>query len=187
MSLEIKWPASTMIVYVLVLLLAVVGLGWILRDPTPEPGSSVQLTEQTKAEKNAKGEKVPYTPKKPIRTLPPKVKVDLGLPEDVQKDDTKKVLGTAVLNAEKRKYDLSAVIDDFGDTAIYAKPQELPWLQKSTQTEVAFGPVITNKGQVWELEGRQDLIQSKKSYGFVHGRLDSEGDWAAGAKLGFRW
>lgn len=127
-------------------------------DDKPAVGVSAQLPP---AKEVRTVEKVVEVPKL-VYVYPPKAKAKLDLPAEVAKDPDKHVTATGKLDAEDRPYTLTSVLDvETGESAVYARPDPLPWLAPNTTSEVGVFAGYKDGEQAIRLEARQELLRVK--------------------------
>lgn len=158
-------------------------------------------TFASKLDRPAPGVAAPLPAAKEVRTVekiierpkivyvyPDKVKPALGLPKPVQEDTNKKVVATGKLKAEERDYTLSAVLDvQTGDSEVYARPDDLPWIGPGRQGAVGMAYGFKNGEPAGRLYARHDLIQVKSLHAGAIGMVDTDGDWFAGGYVEWRF
>lgn len=145
--------------YALALVLGI-ALAVVLLWPQAKPAVGVSAPLPPAKEVRAV-EKVVEVPKL-VYVYPPKVKDKLDLPADVAKDPDKSVTATGKLDAEERPYTMTAVLDlKTGESAVYARPDPLPWLAPNTTSEVGVFAGYKDGEQAIRIEGRQELLRVK--------------------------
>lgn len=125
-------------------------------------------------------------PVKQVRAYPKAAKAKLNLPPAVVKDDAAKLTTTAKLDAEERPYTLSTVIDaETGESAIYARPDPLPWLAPGKRGAVGISYGMKNGEPAARLYANHEFLRVKALRAGATGTLDQGGDRYAGVFLEF--
>lgn len=177
-----KLPSLNQIIAAAAVIVAALALWTFWPREKPEVGQSSALPEV------AVTPKITVLPPKVIYVYPDKVKGDLNLPPDVQKDEAKKITATGKLKAEERDYTLSAVMDTTtGQSQVFARPDPLPWIGPGRQGAVGLAYGMKNGQPTSRLYARHDLLQVKALHAGAGATLDQDGEWFAGGYVEYRF
>jgi hypothetical protein len=123
-----------------------------------------------------------------VYVYPKSVKPKLNLPKHVAEDDSEKVTSSSKLQAERRDYTITSVLDvDSGKTTIYARPDPLPWLGMSHEGEASLAYGYKQSGPVVRLTVNQNFLRVKSVHFGATGTLDSDGSYFAGLSASYKW
>lgn len=98
-------------------------------------------------------------------------KVDL--PKEVLADDKKEVTATAELPPTKGGAEVISVIDEAGNTKIYAKEKPLPFFQFIDEKRIGAGYGITTKGQQAKVYGEWSFLRVGSMHLGIQGEANS--------------
>jgi hypothetical protein len=127
---------------------------------------------------------------KPLVVYRDRVKRELGLPAEVEKDPARQVAAATVVPASDRPHTVSAVANlETGQVSMFVRPDPLPWLERRTVYELglAYGFKDDAGEAVARASGRADLLQVKALRLGLIGSVDSDGDWFGGVGVTARW
>lgn len=170
----------------------------IIRNISPEPVRPAEKSAMELPPAQTDWSLLPWLSREPIKpskrvkapdtvTVVDKPPPELGLGA---LPDTKKVTGTALLDAEEAKYNISSVMDMYtGDTRIHAVKLPAPVFGLSLHGEVGvyYGYKTTTDAPVVRGFLRQDLVRSKDFYAGGLVTLDSDGEAYAGVGARYSW
>lgn len=128
--------------------------------------------------------------------VPPKVSVympvakrKLDLPAVVQEDPHSYVLDSVRLPSDRHPQTVTTLIDEqTGQTETLVRREPLPWLAAEQTGEARVDIGIKNgMARVGRLTLREDLLQVKALHAGLNASIDTDGQFFAGAGIGYRW
>ena len=157
-------------------------IAWIVwPEPTPAPATAQPLPPAT-------NEKPAPVEVKVVLAYPKDSRPGQSLPADVRADPAQQIVATGRLEAERRPYTLTAVIDtDHGGGQVYATPEARPWLgfPQTGGASLAYGYKVGTP--VIRLAAHHDFVRLGALHAGVSATLDTDGDWFAGLGAGYTW
>lgn len=179
------WNARLTIGLVLVSCAVVAAIGWILWPSPPPAGSATELKPVTRIEKVETTKIVP----KYVIVYREQAKIEAGLPASVQSDPDQWLTASGELNAEERKYTLSAVFDSgTGKSTIYAMPEPLPVIAVKPNLTIGVAYGFNEHGtQVALVHAEGNLIRIKQSSIGAIGFVTSHGNAFAGLNIEYKF
>lgn len=165
------------------LLLATVALWWHFQ---PERAPVGQTTPAKPADELRGEGKQDIAPPK-VSVYKPPTKVKLGLPQGVQDDPNKYVLGSSKLPNDTHPHTITAVIDaQTGEVQTFDRLDPLPWLAAEQTGEIRIDYGYKNGlAKVWRLSAREDLLQVKALHFGLNAAIDTDAAWFVGGGVGW--
>lgn len=162
------------------------GVIWYFATPKPAP-----VNEWTPAKPTPQLAAVPTEEIKPpeVKVYAPPAKKKLDLPPSLQDDPNLYVLSTARLPSDTRRQDVTTLINkETGETETFVRREPSPWLAAEQNGELRLDYGYKNgMFRAGRLSLREDLVQIKALHLGVHATLDTDGQFFAGAGVGWRW
>lgn len=157
---------------------------WVCQDRAPgvaQPGAIAPAL---------RGEATVRHDCKPLVVYRDRVKRELGIPAEVEKDPARQVAAATVVPASDRPHTVSAVAHlETGQVTMFVRPDPLPWLERRTAYELglAYGFKDDADEAVARVTGQADLVQIKALRFGLTGSIDSDGGWFGGVGVAVRW
>lgn len=126
---------------------------------------------------------------KGIKTYPQIAKKTLKLDPAIIADDSIHVIESTRVSADDHAHTVTVLVNTkTGETTTLDRREPLPWLafKKTGEAKIDYG-IRHGVDRVVRLSIRQDLLQVKALYAGVSVSLDSDGQYFAGAGVGYRW
>lgn len=162
------------------------GLVWYYATPRPAP-----VNEWSPAKPLPQVADVPKEYIKPpqVKVYAPTAKKKLELPPDVQNDPDLYVLSTARLPGDSSRQNVTTLINrNTGETETLVRREPAPWLAAEQTGELRLDYGIKNgRVRAGRLSLHEDLVQIRALHLGVQASLDTDGQYFAGAGVGWRW
>lgn len=167
-------------------LIAAAAVAWWVS--LPDKASVNQWRPATPAPQLKAAPKTTISPPK-VAVFVPSAKRKLDLPPEVQADPKQHVIDATLVASDEHPQTVAVVINDqTGEVQTFVRKEELPWLAAEQRGEIRLDYGVRNMlARVGRVTFRDDLVRVKAFHLGVNASADTDGQYFAGAGIGYRW
>jgi hypothetical protein len=181
----IPWTARTTLLAAVLAVCGVFAIWWTWPAPSIPAGATVIAAPA----KEVKSEIPTAAPApKVIYVYRDAVKAKLKLPETVLDDARQQVVASSKVKEDERPHTVTTTVDlDTGKFTTFDRSDPLPWFATSLRGEVGLAYGLRNGKTIGRVYAQQDIAQIKAVHVGAMATLDTDGQWFAGVRAGYRW